>query len=191
MSAGRPAVPQRRSVLEKWKCTLALVEYPVFDDRLMPMADVMDTPPLNPVAFVVDFVKSESALYFLQLVDFTVGAALGIDAVAPPSWAVARASYIVWAFWPTGPRAFLVAWGAAVVFAVTMALLPKPPHVPIDQFGDKFEHMLAFATIALLAAFSYPQARLFRIGERLSFLGALIEVLQSIPSLHRDCDIHD
>ena len=80
---------------------------------------------------------------------------------------------------------------AAVVFAVTMALLPKPPHVPIDQFGDKFEHMLAFATIALLAAFSYPTARLFRIGERLSFLGALIEVLQSIPSLHRDCDIRD
>ena len=80
---------------------------------------------------------------------------------------------------------------AAVVFAVTMALLPKPPHVPIDEFGDKFEHMLAFATIALLAAFSYPTARLFRIGERLSFLGALIDVLQSIPSLHRDCDIHD
>lgn len=79
----------------------------------------------------------------------------------------------------------------AVVVAVTMALLPKPPHLPIDQFGDKFEHMLAFATIALLAALSYPQARLFRIGERLSFLGALIEVLQSIPSLHRDCDIRD
>jgi VanZ family protein len=79
----------------------------------------------------------------------------------------------------------------AVIFAVTMALLPKPPHMPIDQYGDKFEHMLAFATLALLAALSYPTARLFRIGERLSFLGALIEVLQSIPSLHRDCDIHD
>ena len=79
----------------------------------------------------------------------------------------------------------------ALVFAVTMALLPKPPHMPIDQFGDKFEHRLAFATIALLAALSFPTARLFRIGERLSFLGALIEVLQSIPSLHRDCDIRD
>ena len=84
-----------------------------------------------------------------------------------------------------------VALVLAVVFAVTMALLPKPPHVPIDQFGDKFEHMLAFATLALLAALSYPRARLFRIGERLSFLGAMIEVLQSIPSLHRDCDIRD
>jgi len=79
----------------------------------------------------------------------------------------------------------------AVVFAVTMALLPKPPHMPIDQFGDKFGHMLAFATMALLAALSFPTARLFRIGERLSFLGAMIEVLQSIPSLHRDCDIRD
>jgi len=79
----------------------------------------------------------------------------------------------------------------ALVFAVTMALLPKPPHMPIDRFGDKAEHMLAFATIAVLAALSYPTARLFRIGERLSFLGALIEVLQSIPSLHRDCDIFD
>ncbi|HXH14590.1 MAG TPA: hypothetical protein VNJ10_00485 [Sphingomonas sp.] len=79
----------------------------------------------------------------------------------------------------------------AVVFAVTMALLPKPPHMPIDQFGDKFGHMLAFATMALLAALSFPTARLFRIGERLSFLGAMIEVLQAIPSLHRDCDIYD
>jgi hypothetical protein len=38
---------------------------------------------------------------------------------------------------------------------------------------------------------SFPRAQLSRIGERLSFLGALIEVLQAIPSLHRDCDIFD
>ena len=87
-------------------------------------------------------------------------------------------------FW----RAALI---AAIVFAVTMALLPKPPHLPIDQFGDKFEHMLAFATMAILAALAYPTVPLLRIGERLSFLGALIEVCQSIPALHRDCDIHD
>ena len=30
-----------------------------------------------------------------------------------------------------------------------------------------------------------------RTAERLSFLGALIEVGQSIPVLHRDCDIRD
>ena len=84
-----------------------------------------------------------------------------------------------------------VALIAAIVVAVTMALLPHPPKLPIDQFGDKFEHMLAFATMAILASLAYPDVPLFRIGERLSFLGALIEVCQSIPALHRDCDIRD
>lgn len=84
----------------------------------------------------------------------------------------------------------LAMW-VAVTVAVVMATLPKPPHLFIDKFGDKFEHMLAFAVIALLAALAYPKARLTRIAERLSFLGALIEVTQSIPWLHRDCDIRD
>ena len=84
-----------------------------------------------------------------------------------------------------------VALFAAIIVAVTMALLPKPPHLSIDQYGDKFEHMLAFATIALLAAFAYPKTPLIRIGEHLSFLGALIEVCQSMPILGRDCDIRD
>nr|WP_244649961.1 hypothetical protein [Sphingomonas sp. CFBP 13706] len=72
-----------------------------------------------------------------------------------------------------------------------MALLPKPPHLPIDPFGDKFQHMLAFATLAALASFAYPAARGRKVLERLSFLGAMVEVAQSIPSLHRDCDIGD
>lgn len=86
--------------------------------------------------------------------------------------------------------ALLLFW-LALVLAVTMALLPHPPHTPIDRFGDTIEHMLAFATLAALATQAFPRAPLFRIGERLSFLGALIEVLQSIPALHRDCDIRD
>jgi VanZ family protein len=84
-----------------------------------------------------------------------------------------------------------IAMWAAIVGAVTMALLPHPPHVPIDRFGDKFEHMLAFAVMALLAAVAYPETPLKRLAERLSFLGALIEVFQSIPALHRDCDVRD
>lgn len=88
----------------------------------------------------------------------------------------------------TGWRLLLT---VAVAFAVTMALLPEPPTLPIDAFGDKWGHMLAFATLALLSAFAYPAIALVRIGERLSFLGALIEIAQSIPALHRDCDIRD
>lgn len=86
---------------------------------------------------------------------------------------------------------FRIGLFVAIVIAVTMALLPNPPHLPIDRFGDKAEHMLAFSTMALLAALAYPRASLVRIGERLSFLGALVEVMQSIPALHRDCDIRD
>lgn len=77
----------------------------------------------------------------------------------------------------------------AVAFAVTMALLPHPPN--LIESNDKAQHMLAFAVLSALAAWSYPGAELLRIGERLSFLGALIEVCQAIPSLHRDCDIRD
>ncbi|MEO5866890.1 MAG: hypothetical protein ABIS14_16355 [Sphingomonas sp.] len=85
----------------------------------------------------------------------------------------------------------LVALWSAIATAVTMALLPHPPHVFLDRFGDKVEHSTAFAVIAWLSVLAYPNARLARIGERLSFLGALIEVAQSIPALHRDCDIFD
>jgi len=79
----------------------------------------------------------------------------------------------------------------AATFAVVMALLPHPPRMPIDRFGDKFEHMLAFATLTMLAELAFPRTPLWRRAERLSFLGALIEVVQSIPALHRDCDIRD
>ncbi|MDQ2893645.1 MAG: hypothetical protein M3R64_11245 [Pseudomonadota bacterium] len=83
-----------------------------------------------------------------------------------------------------------VAFWGALAFALTMALLPHPPDIT-HGMRDKYQHMLAFGTLTIFAVAGYPQAELLRIGERLSFLGALIEVLQSIPSLHRDCDIRD
>ncbi|MGN6375284.1 MAG: hypothetical protein ACTHMG_06985 [Sphingomonas sp.] len=79
----------------------------------------------------------------------------------------------------------------AVAIAVVMALLPHPPHLPIDSLGDKFEHSLAFVVLTVLAVGAFPQVRVRLIGERMSFLGALIEVFQSIPALHRDCDVLD
>ncbi|EGD57318.1 hypothetical protein Y88_3627 [Novosphingobium nitrogenifigens DSM 19370] len=88
-------------------------------------------------------------------------------------------------------RLFVALFWVTLAGAVTMAVLPSPPHTPIDGFGDKFEHMLAFATLTVLAEFAFPVMPRLRIAERLSFLGALIEVVQSIPSLHRDCDIRD
>ena len=84
-----------------------------------------------------------------------------------------------------------IAFWLALLFAVVMAVLPKPPHLPIDPLGDKFAHMLAFATLACLSALGFPAASRWRAAERLSFLGAMIELAQSIPALNRDCDIRD
>lgn len=81
-----------------------------------------------------------------------------------------------------------VALVTATIFALVMALVPHPIQVPA---GDKWQHMAAFGTLTILSVAAFPRTPLHRVGERLSFLGALIEVLQSIPALHRDCDIMD
>jgi hypothetical protein len=87
-----------------------------------------------------------------------------------------------------GVRLSIVAlFWLALVFAVTMALLPHPPKLA-GEVGDKWQHMAAFAALAILARFAWPKAAAAMIVERLSFVGALIEVFQSIPVLHRDCD---
>jgi hypothetical protein len=86
------------------------------------------------------------------------------------------------------PIARLLFW-AALVFALVMALSPRPP-ITVEVV-DKWQHMAAFGTLAILACAGWPRADLLRIAERLSFLGAIIELVQSIPALHRDCDIMD
>ncbi|WP_421839280.1 hypothetical protein [Novosphingobium sp.] len=95
----------------------------------------------------------------------------------------------------SGPRTSGFAAFAAPAFwlcltgAVTLALLPHATNLP--ELNDKAQHMLAFGTLALLGTFAFPRFPKLHLAERLSFLGALVEVLQAIPSLHRDCDIRD
>ena len=84
----------------------------------------------------------------------------------------------------------LAFWGASA-FATIMALLPKPPQVPIASFGDKFEHMVAFAALSALALQAFPATSLLRIAAWLCAFGAAIEVVQAVPALHRDSDLRD
>lgn len=81
---------------------------------------------------------------------------------------------------------YLVAAGSAV-----SALLPSPAFEAGFAYADKLQHFAVFAVLAGLALFGFPQAPKRLIVERLSFFGAAIEVLQSIPALHRDCDVFD
>jgi VanZ family protein len=76
---------------------------------------------------------------------------------------------------------------AAALFAFVMAVLPHPPRVPGDP-PDKIQHIIAFTALGLLAPWAYRRAPLVRLLVALSLFGALIEVLQAIPSLHRDSD---
>jgi len=89
------------------------------------------------------------------------------------------------------PATFRAVFWLATMFAVTMAIVPQPPYTPVEEFGDKVEHIVAFATLAALACLGFPEAAKRSIVERLSFLGAAIEVVQSIPALNRDCDVRD
>ena len=80
---------------------------------------------------------------------------------------------------------------AALAFTLYMMLQPHPPSLVFDALGDKVEHAMAFGGMALLARLGFARAPDWLILERLSFLGAMIEVVQAIPSLQRDCDWRD
>lgn len=84
---------------------------------------------------------------------------------------------------PLHRLARLLFWSAAA-FALAMACLPLAVALPGDP-GDKLQHIIAFAVLALLAVFAYPRARLLTILAGLSLFGALIELVQMIPALNR------
>jgi hypothetical protein len=87
-------------------------------------------------------------------------------------------------------RGLRILFWAAAIFAFVMAVNPHPPHFQGEP-GDKVEHMVAFATLAALAAAAWPERNYAAIGLALSYFGAAIEIVQAIPALHRDCDIMD
>jgi hypothetical protein len=81
---------------------------------------------------------------------------------------------------------YRAAFWAALLLTIVMALLPHPPQLPATS--DKVQHAAAFATLAALGALAYGStSKLWLLGA-LSAFGALIEILQAIPALHRDCD---
>ena len=91
--------------------------------------------------------------------------------------------------WPASRAARVVFWAAAC-FAFVMAVVPHPPELP-GQPSDKVQHIIAFATLAALGSLAYPVASVARLLVGLSLFGALIEVVQAIPALHRDSDALD
>ena len=83
----------------------------------------------------------------------------------------------------------LLFW-AATLFAFVMAVLPHPPELP-GHPSDKIQHIAAFATLGVLGAWAYPRLETWKLILQLSIFGALIEIIQAIPALHRDSDVVD
>lgn len=85
---------------------------------------------------------------------------------------------------------FVLAFWLAAAFAFVMATIPQPPALP-GQPSDKVQHILAFSVLASLAFTAWPWKRWPLIVVGLSAFGALIEMVQLIPALHRDGDCID
>ena len=87
-------------------------------------------------------------------------------------------------------RLWRVAFAASALLAVVMASLPQPPELP-GQPSDKLLHIIAFATLTLMARLAYPRAKIWPIFIGLGALGAGIEFIQAIPALGRDASLTD
>ena len=80
-----------------------------------------------------------------------------------------------------------VAFWTAATIALVMALVPHPPRLPGEP-SDKVQHIAAFLSLGALGSFAYPKTNPLHLGLGLSLFGAVIEILQLIPALHRDGD---
>ena len=77
---------------------------------------------------------------------------------------------------------------AAALFAFVMAVIPHPPDIPTS---DKVQHMAAFATLALVGSIAYRRISTLWLLVSLSLFGAMIEIVQGLPLVHRDSDPKD
>lgn len=86
--------------------------------------------------------------------------------------------------------------GARVVFWATLVItfiIAEMPaaHAPQLFPWDKAEHFTAFYVLTCLAIMAYPRVPLVMLGLWLSLFGGVIELVQALPFIHRDCDIMD
>ena len=83
-----------------------------------------------------------------------------------------------------------VAFVVALVFTFYSAVIP-PQHALQLAPWDKAEHFIAFYGLTGLAVAAFPRRNLLVIAAMLSSFGALIEIVQGLPIVHRDRDVWD
>jgi hypothetical protein len=79
---------------------------------------------------------------------------------------------------------------AALLFTLYSAVIP-PSHALQLTPWDKATHFIAFYVLTGLAVAAFPTQNLFVLAALLSAFGALIEIVQGLPMVHRDRDFWD
>jgi hypothetical protein len=91
---------------------------------------------------------------------------------------------------PMLSRLAKAAFFAALAFTFYSAVIPPQRALQLVPW-DKAEHFIAFYTLTGLAAAAFPRRHILVIALLLSGFGALIEVVQGLPIVHRDEDFWD
>lgn len=82
--------------------------------------------------------------------------------------------------------------GLAVAAGYTLVSAFLPQHLLISVFHwDKAQHFAAFYVMTGLAVVAFPRTGLVGFGFALALFGALIEIVQGLPAVHRDLDYRD
>jgi len=85
---------------------------------------------------------------------------------------------------------------AGIVFAVLLVYtlyeaFAPPTSGPGLMPWDKAVHFTAFFVLTGVALVAFPRQPLWRIAAGMSVIGALIELIQALPFVNRDCDVWD
>jgi hypothetical protein len=83
-----------------------------------------------------------------------------------------------------------VAFFAALAFTFYSAVIPPSQALQLVPW-DKAEHFIAFYALTGLAAAAFPRRHVLILAALLSAFGALIEIVQGLPLVHRDRDFWD
>ncbi|HWX81091.1 MAG TPA: hypothetical protein VNZ02_13400 [Steroidobacteraceae bacterium] len=97
-------------------------------------------------------------------------------------WAVLKISLLL--------KLARVGFLAALIFTFYSAVIPSQQALQLAPW-DKAEHFIAFYGLTGLAVAAFPKRNLFVIAALLSAFGALIEIVQGLPMVHRDRDFWD
>jgi VanZ family protein len=86
----------------------------------------------------------------------------------------------------------LLRWGywafVLVVLVATTGPVSEPPGPP---GSDKWEHFVTFYALALGAVVLFPRLALWQAAGAVIVYGGLIELIQRLPLVHRDCSLYD